>query len=345
MIDQDLLDGNKYFKWYWSICNRAKDRVLSPDIYVEKHHIYPKSIYGQNQDLVKLTAKEHYIVHLLLWRGLRFKFGTKDKFTKKMAYAFNMMNCISPDNDQRIKIKNADEYSFLKISRIESNIDYKHTNETKLKISKKALDRFKNKENHPNFNKPMKDSQKAKLIGRFVSDETKEKQRLSHIDKKRSDESKKKQSLSRIGKKDSDETRFKKSNHQKKCVYQYDIEKRVILHKYDSIKDAYINTGIKGISACCNYNQKTAGGFIWSLNILSDEELNYMILKSKKEYNPIVKKVYQYDLDYKLIEIYDSVIDAFSKTNIYNISNCCRNLYKSAGGYIWKYEKINETNV
>ena len=79
MIEEDLLEGNKYFKWYWSICNRAKDRVLSPDIYVEKHHIYPNSIYGKNQDLVKLTAKEHYIVHLLLWQGFRNKYGQSNK--------------------------------------------------------------------------------------------------------------------------------------------------------------------------------------------------------------------------------------------------------------------------
>ena len=97
MIDQDLLEGNKYFKWYWSICNRAKDRVLSPDTYVEKHHIYPKSIYGQNKYLVKLTAKEHYIVHLLLWWGLRSKFGQDYKLTGKMGKAFSMMNPKSPD--------------------------------------------------------------------------------------------------------------------------------------------------------------------------------------------------------------------------------------------------------
>lgn len=118
MIDQNLLEGNKYFKWYWSICNRAKDRVLSPDTYVEKHHVYPNSIYGQNQDLVKLTAKEHYIVHLLLWWGLRTKYGTKDKNTRKMAYAFTAMNMKHKCTKQRY---NSKLYSFLKISHHEKN--------------------------------------------------------------------------------------------------------------------------------------------------------------------------------------------------------------------------------
>jgi len=122
MIEQDLLEGNKYFKWYWSICNRAKDRVLSPDTYVEKHHIYPKSIYGQNKYLVKLTAKEHYIVHLLLWWGLRSKYGTYNENTKKMCHAFTMMN--NPGKSkQRYKIKGSKEYSFLKTANHESKLN------------------------------------------------------------------------------------------------------------------------------------------------------------------------------------------------------------------------------
>ena len=111
--DDIELEGDKYFKWYWSICNRAKDRVLSPDIYVEKHHIYPKSIYGQNQDLVKLTAKEHYIVHLLLWWGLRTKYGQNNKYTRKMAGAFSCMNMKNLHTYNRYDSK---LYSVLKIA-------------------------------------------------------------------------------------------------------------------------------------------------------------------------------------------------------------------------------------
>lgn len=35
--------------------------------------------------------------------------------------------------------------------------------------------------------------------------------------------------------------------------------------------------------------------------------------------------------------IYESVVDAKNKTDIWNIANCCRGLYKSAGGYTWRY--------
>lgn len=57
---------NKYTKWYYSIVLNAQQRNVTG--YVERHHIVPKSIGGTNKksNLVTLTAKEHYICHLLL---------------------------------------------------------------------------------------------------------------------------------------------------------------------------------------------------------------------------------------------------------------------------------------
>lgn len=57
---------NKYYNWYYSIIHRAQDRII--DGYVEKHHIIPKSIGGTDDksNLVILTAREHFICHLLL---------------------------------------------------------------------------------------------------------------------------------------------------------------------------------------------------------------------------------------------------------------------------------------
>jgi len=59
---------NKYTSCYFNIINRAKSRSILG--YTEKHHIIPKSLGGNNakNNLVKLTAKEHYICHLLLPR-------------------------------------------------------------------------------------------------------------------------------------------------------------------------------------------------------------------------------------------------------------------------------------
>jgi hypothetical protein len=58
---------NKYTKTYYSIIYRANAR---PEIiaYTEKHHILPKSLGGTDsiENLVALTAREHFICHMLL---------------------------------------------------------------------------------------------------------------------------------------------------------------------------------------------------------------------------------------------------------------------------------------
>jgi hypothetical protein len=57
---------NKYTKWYNAIIDNAKTqpRQKKKGIYYESHHIMPKSLGGIEE--VLLTAKEHYICHLLL---------------------------------------------------------------------------------------------------------------------------------------------------------------------------------------------------------------------------------------------------------------------------------------
>ena len=56
---------NKYYKWYKELTSK-QDRSL--ECYTEKHHIIPKSMGGLDtkENLVVLTAREHYIAHLLL---------------------------------------------------------------------------------------------------------------------------------------------------------------------------------------------------------------------------------------------------------------------------------------
>lgn len=52
------------------------------------------------------------------------------------------------------------------------------------------------------------------------------------------------------------------------------------------------------------------------------------------------KKVLQYDLQGNFIKEWDSMKEAEKRLNIWytNISNCCRGIYKTAGGYVWKYK-------
>ena len=86
--------NNKYKKWHDSIIDRAKNRVLS--FYVEKHHIIPKSCGGSDDkfNLVSLTLREHFIVHLLLTKIL------KGNNKAKMILAFNFMCDLKKKNSR-----------------------------------------------------------------------------------------------------------------------------------------------------------------------------------------------------------------------------------------------------
>ena len=152
---------NKYFKWYWNICENARGRELPKETYAEKHHVYPKSLYPDQTDLVSLTAKEHYIVHLLLWRGFRYEYGVSDERTRKMACAFTMMNRISKNQQKRIK--NSNEYSFLRIAYKESRLGKKHTIESKKKMCDSQLKRYKFPENSYWYKKKRTKETKTKI--------------------------------------------------------------------------------------------------------------------------------------------------------------------------------------
>ena len=57
-----------YERIYSQIVDRAKNRVL--ESYTEKHHILPRCMNGSDDrdNLVNLTAREHFICHQLLVR-------------------------------------------------------------------------------------------------------------------------------------------------------------------------------------------------------------------------------------------------------------------------------------
>lgn len=73
---------NKYTTLYYRLISTAQARPV-PVGYTERHHIVPKSIGGDNNtlNLVRLTAREHFICHKLLVRM------TTGMNKRKMSYA------------------------------------------------------------------------------------------------------------------------------------------------------------------------------------------------------------------------------------------------------------------
>ena len=80
-----MFKENKYTKYYNLLTDRAKNRNLSE--YTERHHIIPQSLGGSNDkdNLVDLTAREHFICHWLLIKM------TEGDNRSKMLYALNGM--------------------------------------------------------------------------------------------------------------------------------------------------------------------------------------------------------------------------------------------------------------
>lgn len=60
------INMNKYQIWYQQIIDRARGRTLTG--YVERHHVVPRSLGGSDHadNLVRLTAREHFVCHWLL---------------------------------------------------------------------------------------------------------------------------------------------------------------------------------------------------------------------------------------------------------------------------------------
>lgn len=188
---------NKYTRWYYNIINNAKFRNLTG--YTEKHHIIPKSCGGSNSkdNLVALTAKEHFICHLLLVRMV------EGNFCYKMAYALNRMLTTNSNNQVRyIPTSRKFEKVRLQISNTLKGHSSpmkgrRHSEETKKKLSE------------------IHKGKSSLLKGRPKSEETKKKMSEARKGYKMPDSTKKKLSEFNKGKSYSDEYKKKMSERNK----------------------------------------------------------------------------------------------------------------------------------
>lgn len=92
----DIFITNKYSSWYFNIIDNARNRITVG--YSEKHHIIPRAAGGSddNDNIVKLTAKEHFVCHLLLTKC------TSGEIRYKMVCAVNKMLMINRNQERYV---------------------------------------------------------------------------------------------------------------------------------------------------------------------------------------------------------------------------------------------------
>lgn len=180
---QSLFFSMNHKEIYNRIIENRKQQPLSTDEYGENHHIIPKSEGGSDDksNLVKLTAREHYICHLLL---------AKIYNDSKMYAAVLFMQCKSEDHKRGFRF-NSHLYAKMRLAYSNSISGEKHwlygkspwnkgktncySEETRLKISntlkgRKISDKRKYElreawlgENNPNYGKHLSEETKMKL--------------------------------------------------------------------------------------------------------------------------------------------------------------------------------------
>jgi len=125
---------NKYARWYEQIVLRAQQRTLPKDTYIEKHHIIPRSLGGDNSatNLAKLTAREHFICHWLLTK--MWLKGSKE--WSKMINALNGMRAGGKNHGRYYSKITSRVFENIRIYISENRKGKKHSKETCLKMSK-----------------------------------------------------------------------------------------------------------------------------------------------------------------------------------------------------------------
>ena len=166
---------NKYSKLYHKITSNAKQRITEG--YTELHHIIPQSMGGGNkkENLVELTAREHFICHWLLIKM------TEGEDRNKMLYALNGMKAenryqeryhtkITARVYEKYRIEHAENHSKKMKGRPAKNKGVPMSDEQKQLLREKA------KANHASGKVYSKESQEkriAKVLGQKRTDETK----------------------------------------------------------------------------------------------------------------------------------------------------------------------------
>lgn len=177
---------------------KTRGRFSCGDEYHERHHITPRCLGGSDDEdnLINLYAKEHFIAHKLLARenpdsdSLIYAWG---------CMAFNKSNTqeryeLTPEEYEEARIALSKTQSKImkeRLSNPENHPNYgKHlSEETKNKISEKAKERCKDKTKCPMFGKKLSLEQRKKISelhkGKPMSEECRQKLREAWTEERR----------------------------------------------------------------------------------------------------------------------------------------------------------------
>ena len=157
-----LFIENKYHRWYFNIILRAKSRSDFTG-YSERHHIIPKSLGGSNEpeNLVRLTAREHFICHWLL-----IKMVIDDRHKTSMRYALVRMSHINDHTGGRRVITSRNFEIIRKHAALAASETHKgriFSEETRKKLRESRI------------GKTVSAETRQKMIGRKYSEESRKK--------------------------------------------------------------------------------------------------------------------------------------------------------------------------
>lgn len=151
-----------YLRVYCNLIRNTENRV-PPEGCIEKHHTFPKGIFGDNDRIVVLTPREHYISHLLLEKIYIKRYGVGDERTKKMTLACLMMR------------NRSEKYN----SHLYEQVRKRHSENMKEKMKG---------EGNPSYGVPCSEEKKQKIrekhLGRKLSQETRDKMSKTRRGKK-----------------------------------------------------------------------------------------------------------------------------------------------------------------
>ena len=151
------------YQWHYDrLIETRTCRIIDKEAYYEHHHIIPHSMGGENTDenLIYLTAREHFLAHWLLWRIHR---------NRQMAFAFRSMcnyknKKLQGLNRQFSSIGYAESREAFIIKMRETLSGIKKSTETRQKLS------IARKKYHATFSDKER-SDKMKLVKSYMTEE------------------------------------------------------------------------------------------------------------------------------------------------------------------------------